>query len=96
MGPHSRVLVVDDEPAIRALIAKIVQRAGFVVDTARDGAEAIEKLDGGDYSVLVIDLMMPNIDGYDVIDHVRASNWQLSTEDRQEIDRLLGSSGPTA
>ena len=74
MGPHSRVLVVDDEPAIRALIAKIVQRAGFVVDTARDGAEAIEKLDGGDYSVLVIDLMMPNIDGYDVIDHVRASN----------------------
>jgi CheY-like chemotaxis protein len=71
VGPQSRVLVVDDEPAIRALIAKIVQRAGFVVDTARDGAEAIEKLGGGDYSVLVIDLMMPNIDGYDVIDHIR-------------------------
>jgi CheY-like chemotaxis protein len=68
------VLVVDDEPAIRALIAKIVQRAGFVVDTARDGAEAIEKLSGGEYSVLVIDLMMPNVDGYDVIDHIRASD----------------------
>jgi CheY-like chemotaxis protein len=74
VGPQSRVLVVDDEPAIRALIAKIVQRAGFVVDTARDGAEAIEKLGGGDYSVLVIDLMMPNIDGYDVIDHIRTSS----------------------
>ena len=65
--------MVDDELAIRALIAKIVQRAGFTVDTARDGAEAIEMLRGGGYSVLVIDLMMPVMDGYDVIRHVRAA-----------------------
>ena len=38
------ILVVDDEPAIRALVAKIVDRAGYPVDTARDGSEAIEKL----------------------------------------------------
>src|SRR5687768_643563 len=44
MGPQSRVLVVDDEPAIRALVAKIIERAGLHVDSARDGAEAIEKL----------------------------------------------------
>ena len=70
---QSRVLVVDDEPPIRALIAKIIQRAGFHVDTARDGAEAIEMLREGAYSVLVIDLMMPNVDGYDVIEYIRAS-----------------------
>ena len=69
----NRVLVVDDEPAIRALIAKIVQRAGFAVDTARDGAEAIEKLRDGAYAVLVIDLMMPVMDGYDVVRHVRGA-----------------------
>lgn len=71
MGSQSRVLVVDDEPAIRALVAKIVERAGHPVDTARDGAEAIEKLDQADYAVIVLDLMMPNIDGYGLIQHLK-------------------------
>lgn len=67
----SRVLVVDDEPAIRALVTKIVQRAGFPVDSARDGAEAIELLNEFTYGVLVLDLMMPNVDGFALIDHIR-------------------------
>jgi len=67
----ARVLVVDDEAAIRALVAKIIERAGFAVDTARDGREAIEKLQVSTYDVLVIDLMMPNVDGYGVIDFLR-------------------------
>ena len=71
MVPDSRVLVVDDEPAIRALVAKIVERAGHPVDTARDGAEAIEKLDQTNYAVIVLDLMMPNIDGYGLIQHLK-------------------------
>ena len=74
MSPEIRVLVVDDETAIRALIAKIVQRAGFTVETARDGAEAIEKLRESSFSVMVIDLMMPVVTGYDVIKHVRESD----------------------
>jgi CheY-like chemotaxis protein len=65
------VLVVDDEPAIRALVAKIVQRAGLPVDSARDGAEAIEMLESSSYAVLVVDLMMPNVDGYGLIDWVK-------------------------
>ncbi|MBV9494803.1 MAG: response regulator transcription factor [Acidobacteria bacterium] len=71
MASEIRVLVVDDEPAIRALVAKIVSRAGLAVDTARDGAEAIEKLDAGSYAVMVIDLMMPVVDGYAVVEHLR-------------------------
>lgn len=71
MGSDSRVLVVDDEPAIRALVAKIVERAGHAVDTARDGADAIEKLDRADYAVIVLDLMMPNVDGYALIQHLK-------------------------
>jgi DNA-binding response OmpR family regulator len=65
------VLVVDDEAAIRALVAKIIERAGFAVDTARDGREAIDVLHDRDYDVLVIDLMMPNVDGYGVVDFLR-------------------------
>jgi len=72
MGPKGRVLVVDDEAAIRALVAKIVERAGYPVDTARDGAEAIEKLGEAEYAVIVLDLMMPNIDGYGLIRHLKA------------------------
>lgn len=71
MGPRGRVLVVDDEPAIRALVAKIVERAGYPVDTARDGADAIEKLETTRYAVIVLDLMMPNIDGFGLIRHLK-------------------------
>jgi two-component system, OmpR family, response regulator VanR len=65
------VLVVDDEPAIRALVAKIVERAGYRADLARDGADAIEKLERRRYSVLIVDLMMPIMDGYGVVEWVK-------------------------
>lgn len=71
MNPSERVLVVDDEPAIRALVAKIVERAGLTVDTAADGAAAIEQLESTPYSVVVVDLMMPNVDGYALIEYVK-------------------------
>lgn len=67
-----RVLVVDDEPAIRALVAKIVERAGLAVDTAPDGSVAIEKLSTTRYAVIVLDLMMPIVDGYGLIEHLKA------------------------
>lgn len=72
MASKNKILVVDDEPAIRALVAKILERAGYPVDTARDGAEAIEKLETTQYAVIVLDLMMPNIDGYGLIRHLKA------------------------
>lgn len=71
VSAKGKVLVVDDEPAIRALVAKILERAGYPVDTARDGAEAIEKLNQSRYAVLVLDLMMPNIDGYGLIEYLK-------------------------
>lgn len=66
-----RVLVVDDEPAIRVLVAKIVDRAGLPVDTASDGSEAIARMEATSYSVVVVDLMMPIIDGFGVVEYVR-------------------------
>ena len=65
------VLVVDDEPTIRALVARIVERAGFRVEVARDGADAISKLEQQHYNVLVVDLMMPILDGYAVVEWVK-------------------------
>jgi DNA-binding response OmpR family regulator len=93
---EQRVLVVDDDPAIRALVTKIVERAGLPVDNARDGAEAIEKLDSGRYAVLVLDLMMPNVDGYAVITHLRSKTQRpaiiaVTAGDTAAIRRLDGS-----
>lgn len=97
MGPKGRVLVVDDEPAIRALVTKIVERAGHPVDSARDGAEAIARLEVENYSVLVVDLMMPNVDGYALIAHLKARGGPrpaiivISAGDTASLRRLDGS-----
>lgn len=71
MTTGGRVLVVDDEPAIRALVARIVDRAGLPVDTASHGADAIARMKAMQYSVVVVDLMMPVIDGFGVVEYVR-------------------------
>jgi DNA-binding response OmpR family regulator len=98
MGPEAaNVLVVDDEPAIRALVAKIVERAGFPVDSARDGAEAIARLEEKSYAVLVVDLMMPNVDGFALIEYVRDRGGMrpaiivISAGDSAALRRLDGS-----
>ena len=68
----TRVLVADDDQAIRQLVCTIVKREGLEVDCAADGAEAIEMLREHDYSVLLVDLMMPRVDGFGVIEYVKA------------------------
>lgn len=71
MKSDGRVLVVDDDAPIRALVTKIVERAGYIVDNARDGEEAIARINEREYAVMVIDLMMPKVDGYGVIAHLK-------------------------
>jgi CheY-like chemotaxis protein len=65
-----RALVVDDDPGIRVLVTRILTRNGFVVETARDGAEAIEMVLQHDYNVITLDLMMPRIDGFAVVKYL--------------------------
>jgi CheY-like chemotaxis protein len=65
-----KALVVDDDAAIRILVTKILRRRGFEVDSVPDGAAAIEQLMQHEYSVIVLDLMMPRIDGFGVIHYL--------------------------
>ncbi|HYI09021.1 MAG TPA: response regulator [Thermoanaerobaculia bacterium] len=67
MDGERRALVVDDDAGIRVLVARVLSRNDFQVDAARDGAEAIEQMLQHEYSVIVLDLMMPRIDGFAVI-----------------------------
>jgi CheY-like chemotaxis protein len=72
-----RALIVDDDEPIRVMLSAIVKHEGFAVDTARDGSEAIEKLKTGSYNVVLLDLMMPKVNGYDVLRHLRQTNPDL-------------------
>jgi DNA-binding response OmpR family regulator len=67
-----RALVVDDDEPIRTMLAKVVERQNLAVDTARDGAEAIERLDKNDgYALVILDLMMPKVDGFAVLRYMQ-------------------------
>lgn len=64
---HNRILVVDDDDSIRVMVERVLRREKFDVDSARDGFEAIEKLSENDYGTILLDLMMPRVDGHGVL-----------------------------
>lgn len=67
MEDRLRVLVVDDDEAIRKLVTKLFEREDFHVDAARDGQEALDRLATDDFDVVLLDLMMPRVDGNGVL-----------------------------
>lgn len=69
-----RALVVDDDPAIRTLLKAIVEHQGYDVEAAKDGEDAIRHLDDGPFSLVLLDLMMPRVDGYAVLQHMKSSH----------------------
>ena len=64
----NRILVADDDLMIRKMVARILEREGYQVDQAKDGAEAIEKCSESSYRVILLDMMMPRLDGMKVIE----------------------------
>ena len=58
------ILVVEDDVAIRRLVKRVLLRSGFRVEEAADGTEAVLKLSVREYNVIILDLMMPNLDGF--------------------------------
>ena len=68
----TRVLIIEDEPNIAESLSFILQRADFDIDTALDGTEALRCLRKQTYSVLILDIMLPGISGFDVLRSVRS------------------------
>lgn len=62
-----KILVVDDDDAIRTMVERVLRREKYDVECARDGFEAIEKLARNDYGTVLLDLMMPRVDGLGVL-----------------------------
>lgn len=71
-GGAGKALIVDDDAAIRILVGKFIEREGFSVDTAENGFVALGKLMENDYDVVLLDIMMPNLDGFGVLRKLRS------------------------
>jgi two-component system, OmpR family, phosphate regulon response regulator PhoB len=91
-----RILVVDDEPDITALVAYHLAKAGFRVSTAANGTDALNAAREERPDIVILDLMLPGLSGYDVLaelrkrDETREVGVILLTARREETDRIRG------
>lgn len=69
-----KILVVDDEQRIREMIRKYAEYEGFAVDEACDGLEAVDKALKENYDLIVMDIMMPNLDGFSACREIRKTH----------------------
>ncbi|MBQ6545964.1 MAG: response regulator transcription factor [Lachnospiraceae bacterium] len=66
-----RILIVEDERPIANLIRLSLKNAGYLCDNAYDGNEAVEKIDSTPYDLILLDVMLPEIDGFELMDYIR-------------------------
>ncbi len=74
-----RILLVDDEPTQRLIVARLLKRAGYEVETAGNGVEALAKLESGDFQLMITDWEMPEMDGIALCRALRKSETQSYT-----------------
>lgn len=94
MMSKQKVLVVDDEPSIVKLVQFNLEKEGFAVEVASDGPSALAKVEKGLFDLIVLDLMLPQMDGLEVCKEIRKKNSHLPilmlTAKNEEFDKVLG------
>ena len=93
MPDASTILLVDDEDSVQKLLAYPLERDGFRVIQARDGEEALRRFADEDVDLVVLDIMLPRLDGLEVCKRLRAESTvpiiMLTARD-DELDKVLG------
>jgi two-component system, OmpR family, response regulator ResD len=90
---EARVLVVDDEPMVREVLARYLEREGFTVDVAEDGEAALVSFAAAKPDLVLLDLMLPRVDGLEVFSRMRADASTaviMLTARGEETDRVVG------
>ncbi|MCW2725674.1 MAG: two-component system response regulator [Frankiales bacterium] len=70
-GSVSKILVIDDDPAVRRLVQDVLELEGFEVATAADGFAGLRQIEVDRPDCVVLDVMMPGLDGHEVLDRIR-------------------------
>jgi DNA-binding response OmpR family regulator len=92
-GSAPRILLVDDEVSVQKLLTYPLRKEGYEVVPALDGREALERLKEDAFDLVVLDVMMPRLDGFDVCRQIRARSAVpiiMLTAKAEEIDKVLG------
>lgn len=91
---ETNILIVDDEANMRRGLRDNLEFEGYKVDEAVDGLDALKKFDTSSFSLIILDVMMPNMGGFDVCKKIRQSGSEvpiiLLTAKGEEIDKVLG------
>lgn len=93
MNSNIRVLTTEDDLSIRGLLVMYLKKEGYIVDEASDGAEAIEKIKQHEYNIVLLDVMMPVMDGLEALREIRKfSNVPiiLLTAKSESMDKIVG------
>jgi len=94
MSPQpARILLVDDEQSVQKLLSYPLRKEGYEVVPAMDGQEALERCRGQSFDLIVLDVMLPKIDGFDVCRQIRAQSSVpiiMLTAKAEEFDKVLG------
>jgi DNA-binding response OmpR family regulator len=93
MPGEASILIVDDEPIVREVLERYLRREGFEVATAADGREALDSFEATHPDLIVLDLMLPKIDGLEVFRRIREDNGTaviMLTARGQATDRVVG------
>ena len=73
-----RILVVEDEKDLNNIITKHLKKNNFSVDSVFNGEEALEYLDYGTYDLIILDIMLPKVNGYEVIKKLRENKNEIA------------------
>ena len=73
----NRILVVEDDPQLQLLYRSVLERAGFSVITALNGEDALKKLEATHIELIITDVMMPEMDGYDLVGSLRNARFDM-------------------
>ena len=74
MVDNNRIIVIEDDPDINKLIAYNLRKEGFTVEQAFDGNEASERLKSGYFSIVILDIMLPGLNGFDICKAIKESD----------------------
>jgi DNA-binding response OmpR family regulator len=92
-GKAQTVLVVEDEASIASFVALYLKNAGYAVKTASTGTDALAKAGSGDVALIILDLMLPDLDGIEVCRRIRRSSdvpiLMLTARD-EDVDKIIG------
>src|ERR1700692_2563963 len=88
-----RILVIDDDVELCTLVGEYLQAEGFVVESVHDGESGLQRASAGGYLLVVLDVMLPGINGFEVLRRIRAKSRLpvlLLTARGEDVDRIVG------